>query len=266
MKNKAILTLIVLALFSGSGFGADSENQQQNIESAIGDVPQIGELFDVLDKATEKEEDKEWSTPVKMAVVFAILAILPSLLVMTTSFTRIVIVLAFARRAIGTQTIPPTIAIIGLALFLTIFTMAPTFSQMNEQSIQPYLSEEINFDTACVNASESLKEFMLVHVRQSDLELFIDMSKTTPPENINQLGMYVVIPSFIISEFRTAFEMGCLIFIPFLIIDLAVASVLLSAGMMMLPPVMISLPLKLILFILVDGWSMLAKSLSVGFG
>lgn len=262
--NKTTVAAVILILLTGSFCFAQTEGQTDT-DSAVSDVPSIGKLFDVLDKATEQEEEKEWSTPVKMVVVFGALAVLPSLLVMTTSFTRIVIVLSFARRALTTQTIPPTVAIIGLALFLTLFTMAPTFSKMNERSIQPYLSEEIGFETAGTRASQTLKEFMLRQIRESDLQLFIDMSRTPQPENPRQLGMYVVIPSFIISEFRTAFEMGCLLFIPFLVIDLVVASVLLSAGMMMLPPVMISLPFKLILFILVDGWSLLAESLSLGF-
>lgn len=265
MSSKTVLISILL-IFSFTGFCYAQQGQTQETESKTGDVPSIGKLFDVLDKATAKEEEQEWTTPVKLVIVFGALAILPSLLVMTTSFTRIVIVLSFARRALTTQTIPPTVAIIGLALFLTLFTMAPTFSRINEESIQPYLADEIGFETAGVRASGVLKGFMLRQVRESDLELFIDMSRIPKPENPQQLGMYVVIPSFIISEFRTAFEMGCLLFIPFLVIDLVVASVLLSAGMMMLPPVMISLPLKLILFILVDGWSLLAKSLSLGFG
>jgi flagellar biosynthetic protein FliP len=197
--------------------------------------------------------------------IFGGLAILPSLLVMMTSFTRIVIVLAFVRRALSTQTIPPTIAIIGLALFLTLYTMAPTFSKINELSVQPYLADEIDFKTAGTLAGDQVKEFMLRQCREGDLALFVKMSKMERPEKPLDIGMHVVIPAFIISEFRTAFEIGCLLFIPFLVIDMVIASVLLSAGMMMLPPVMISLPFKLILFILVDGWGLLAKSLSLGF-
>jgi flagellar biosynthetic protein FliP len=184
----------------------------------VAGVPSIGDLMTVIDKATTDEEGeaKEWSTPVKLVIIFSGLAIVPSLLVMMTSFTRIVIVLAFVRRALTTQTIPPTVAIIGLALFLTLYTMAPTFAKANASSIQPYLADEIDFQTAA-------------------------------------------------ARFRTAFEMGCLLFIPFLLVDMVIASVLLSAGMMMLPPVMISLPFKLMLFILVDGWGLLARSLSLSF-
>ncbi len=229
-------------------------------------VPSISDLMTVIDKATTSEmEGKDWSTPVKLVIIFTGLAILPSLLMMMTSFTRIVIVLAFVRRALTTQTIPPTIAIMGLALFLTLYTMAPTFSKINDCSIQPYLADEIDFQTAGVRAGGCIKGFMLRQSRESDLALFVQMAKIEPPSGPMDIGMHIVIPAFIISEFRTAFEIGCLLFIPFLLIDMVIASVLLSAGMMMLPPVMISLPFKLILFILVDGWGLLARSLSMGF-
>ena len=233
---------------------------------AAGTVPSISDLMSLIDKATTSEsEGKDWSTPVKLVIIFAALSILPSLLVMMTSFTRIVIVLAFVRRALTTQTIPPTIAIIGLALFLTLYTMAPTFSEINNKSIEPYLADEIDFQTAGSKASDCMKEFMLRQVRESDLALFVQMAKVEPPAGPMDIGMHIVIPAFIISEFRTAFEIGCLLFIPFLLVDMVIASILLSAGMMLLPPVMISLPFKLILFILVDGWGLLAKSLSLGF-
>ncbi len=229
-------------------------------------VPSIGDLMTVIDKATTGEaEGKDWSTPVKLVIIFSGLAILPSLLVMMTSFTRIVIVLAFIRRALTTQTIPPTIAIVGLALFLTLYTMAPTFTKINTSSIQPYIADEIDFQTAGTSAGSCIKEFMLRQCREADLTLFVQMAKIEPPTSAMDLDLHMVIPAFIISEFRTAFEMGCLLFIPFLLIDMVIASVLLSAGMMMLPPVMISLPFKLILFILVDGWGLLAKSLSLSF-
>ncbi len=229
-------------------------------------VPSIGDLMTVIDKATTNEgEEKNWSTPVKLVIVFSLLAILPSLMVMMTSFTRIVIVLAFIRRALTTQTIPPTIAIIGLALFLTLYTMAPTFTRINTNSIQPYIANEIDLKTAAAKAGYCMKEFMLRQSREADLALFVQMAKIEPPASPMDIGMHIVIPAFIISEFRTAFEIGCLLFIPFLLIDMVIASVLLSAGMMLLPPMMISLPFKLILFILVDGWGLLAKSLSLGF-
>ena len=228
-------------------------------------VPSIADLMTVVEKATGEAEGNDWSTPVKLVIIFGGLAILPSLLVMMTSFTRIVIVLAFIRRALTTQTIPPTIAVIGLALFLTLYTMAPTFAKLNASSIQPYLADEVDFQTAGARAGGCIKEFMLRQSRESDLALFVQMAKIQPPTSLMDIDMHIVIPAFIISEFRTAFEIGCLLFIPFLLVDMVIASVLLSAGMMMLPPVMISLPFKLMLFILVDGWGLLAKSLSMGF-
>ena len=229
-------------------------------------VPSMGDLMMLVDKAAANEgEGKDWSTPVKLVIIFSGLAIVPSLLVMMTSFTRIVIVLAFVRRALSTQTIPPTIAIIGLAMFLTLYTMAPTFEKANASSIQPYLADEITFQMAGARAGSCIKEFMLRQSREADLALFVQMAKIKPPGRAMDIGMHIVIPAFIISEFRTAFEMGCLLFIPFLLVDMVIASVLLSAGMMMLPPVMISLPFKLILFILVDGWGLLARSLSLSF-
>jgi flagellar biosynthetic protein FliP len=280
---KTIFVVIVSLAFSRLSFGQNSnktikpvllpqfiqaktaaDNSAKN--SSGNSVPSITDLMTVIDKATSNQANgKDWSTPVKLVIIFTGLAILPSLLVMMTSFTRIVIVLSFVRRALTTQTIPPTIAIIGLALFLTLYTMAPTFAKINTDAIKPYLTDQIDFQTAGVRASNCIKEFMLRQSRESDLALFVRMAKTEPPAKPMDIGMHIVVPAFIISEFRTAFEIGCLLFIPFLLVDLVIASVLLSAGMMMLPPVMISLPFKLILFILVDGWGLLAKSLSLSF-
>jgi len=229
-------------------------------------LPSISDLKNVIDKSMASEsEGKDWSTPVKLVIIFSGLALLPSLLIMTTSFARIIIVLSFVRRALTTQTIPPTISLIGLALFLTLYTMAPTFSKINTNSVKPYLAEEIEFPEASNIAVSCLKEFMLRQCRQADLALFVKMAKVKVPANAMDLEMHIVTPAFIISEFRTSFEIGCLLFIPFLLLDMVIAGILLSAGMMMLPPSMISLPFKLILFILIDGWGLLAKSISLGF-
>jgi len=231
-------------------------------------LPGMDQVFDAVEKATSGANGQaggDWAAPVKLAVVFTLLALLPSLLVMMTSFTRIVIVLGFVRRALTTQTIPPTIAIIGLALFLTLFTMAPTLGRINDQALQPYLADQLNFAVAVGRANAVLKDFMLHQTRQSDLALFMDLARLPPPGSPQELPTHVVIPAFAISEFRTAFEMGCLLFIPFLLIDLVVAGILLSTGMMMLPPAMISLPFKIILFVLVDGWRLMAKTLVASF-
>jgi flagellar biosynthetic protein FliP len=233
-----------------------------------GSLPEIGDVLAVVDKVTSNPNgDKagDYAAPVKMAIVFAGLALLPAALVMMTSFTRIIIVLSFVRRALTTQNIPPTIAIVGLALFLTLFTMAPTFTQINTDGIRPYLDNKINFQVAIDRSVDHLKDFMIRQTRQSDLAFFIDLAKVPVPETAADVPAHVAIPAFAISEFRTAFEMGCLLFIPFLLIDLVVSGILLSAGMMMLPPSIISLPFKIILFVLVDGWRLLAQSLVTSF-
>ncbi len=261
-KNTVISVLVLLALANCAETGWAQEAQDRAAVSSS--VPKIGQVIDVIDKATSSQPGQEqtgWSAPVKLAVVFTFLAVLPSLLVMMTSFTRIVIVLSFIRRALTTQNIPPTIAIIGLALFLTLFTMAPTFSRINELALQPYLEEEIGFGTSCERGTDLLKEFMLRQTRPSDLALFCEMAGISEPSSAAEVPAYVAIPAFAISEFRRAFEMGCLLFIPFLLVDLVVAGILLSAGMMMLPPALISLPFKIILFVLVDGWQLVAKAL-----
>ena len=231
-------------------------------------MPSVPDILRIVDKATadsETAEPNDWNTPVKLVVLFSLLALLPSIIAMTTSFTRIVIVLGFVRRALSTQNIPPNTAILGLAIFLTLYTMAPTFYQINEQAVQPYLNDQIQMAEGLEQTTGILKSFMIRQTRKNDLALFVKMAKVPIPEKVTDLGLHIVTPAFIISEFRTAFEIGCLMFIPFLLLDLVIASVLLSAGMMMLPPVMISLPFKLILFILVDGWGILAQGLSLSF-
>ncbi len=267
MSCKVIRIVFVLMAVLLTADLCFAQTEGADDEQAITGLPSIGDLMTMIDKTTaeQQEQGRDFSTPVKLVIIFSGLAILPSLLVMMTSFTRIVIVLSFVRRALTTQTIPPTIAIVGLALFLTLYTMAPTFATINTNAVQPYLADEIDFETAGVRASNDMKGFMLRQCRKSDLTLFVKMAKMKAPSSATDIGMHVVIPAFIISEFRTAFEIGCLLFIPFLVVDLVIASVLLSAGMMMLPPVMISLPFKLILFILADGWGLVARSLSLGF-
>jgi len=264
---RTLFLAFIILLPTGISFPATARSAvTSTTNTQTKSIPSIGDLITVIDKATTPEtKGRDWSTPIKLAIIFTGLAMLPSLLVMMTSFTRIVIVLSFVRRALTTQTIPPTIAIIGLALFLTLYTMSPTFSKINELSVQPYLADEIDFQTAGTRANDCIKEFMLRQTRESDLAAFVQIANIKPPMAAMDIGIHIVVPAFIISEFRTAFEIGCLLFIPFLLVDMVIASVLLSAGMMMLPPVMISLPFKLILFILVDGWGLLARSLSLGF-
>lgn len=206
------------------------------------------------------------ATSVKLLLLLTVLSLAPGILILMTSFTRIVIILSFTRTSLATQQMPPNQVLIGLALFLTFFIMAPTFGQVYEGALQPLFNEEITLDEAYENASEPLKEFMAKHTRQKDLALFLSYTDMENPQTIQDIPLSVLIPAFAISELKTAFQMGFMIFIPFLIIDMAVASILMSMGMMMLPPVMISLPFKILLFVLVDGWHLITHSILESFG
>jgi flagellar biosynthetic protein FliP len=266
--KKFSLLLLLLINFCDTGLAAEAAAPTPAPPApAVNTMPQIPDIINLINKASTSQEQKaaEWSTPIKLVMIFTLLAILPSLLAMMTSFTRIAVVLGFVRRALGTQNIPPNTVLLGLAIFLTLFTMTPTMTRMNTEAIQPYLAGQIDIEATSTLCSNIIKDFMLRQTRSSDLMLFVNMAKIQPPQNASELGLHIVTPAFIISEFRTSFEIGCLLFIPFLLLDLVISSVLLSAGMMMLPPVMISMPLKLILFILVDGWGILAQGLSLSF-
>ena len=203
---------------------------------------------------------------VQLIALLTILSIAPSIVVMMTSFTRIVVVLSLLRTALGTATAPPNTVIIALALFLTGFVMGPTLQQSYDNGIRPLVANEINVEQALERAGGPLRTFMQKNVREKDLKLFMDLSGEPPPATPEQMSMRILIPAFMISELRRAFEIGFLLFLPFLIIDLVVASVLMSMGMMMLPPVVVSLPFKLIFFVLVDGWSLVAGSLVQSYG
>ncbi len=198
---------------------------------------------------------------IKLLTILTVLSLAPAILIMMTSFTRIVIVLAFVRNALGTQQIPPNQVLIGLALFLTFFTMAPVYQDINTQAVDPYMAGEIGQTEALDRASAPLKSFMLKQTREKDLALFISMSKTEPPASNEDVSMSTLIPAFTISELKTAFQMGFYIFLPFLVIDIVVASTLMSMGMFMVSPVMISLPFKVLLFVMTDGWYLVVKSL-----
>lgn len=205
------------------------------------------------------------ATSVKLILLLTILSIAPSILIMMTSFTRIIIVLSFVRTSLATQQMPPNQVLIGLALFLTFFIMAPTFSEVYDQALEPLFNEDITLDEAYEQASIPIKEFMAKHTRQKDLALFMNYTEMERPETVQDIPLTTLVPAFAISELKTAFQMGFMIFVPFLIIDMAVASILMSMGMMMLPPVMISLPFKILLFVLVDGWYLITYSLLDGF-
>ncbi|MEM8838609.1 MAG: flagellar type III secretion system pore protein FliP [Pseudomonadota bacterium] len=202
---------------------------------------------------------------IQIIALVTVLSLAPSLLIMVTSFTRIVVVLSLLRSAIGLQTAPPNPVMIGLALFLTAFIMMPVFERAYDDGIDPLIKEEIELDEAFQRASVPFHEFMRANVREKDLMLFLDMSNTELPENLEDIELRILVPAFMISELKRAFEIGFLLYLPFVIIDLVVASILMSMGMMMLPPIVISLPFKLIFFVLVDGWHLVAGSLVQSF-
>jgi flagellar biosynthetic protein FliP len=210
------------------------------------------------------ESPGEVVASVRLLIFLTVISLLPAFLVMMTSFIRIVVVLALLRTAIGTFQAPPGSVLIGLALFLTVFIMAPVYNQINEEALAPFLNGEISQMEAQERAAEPLREFMLRHTREKDLDLFVRMAEIEDPVP-EELPLTVVIPAFMISELQTAFQMGFMLYLPFLIIDIVVASILLSMGMFMLPPVMISLPFKLLLFVLVDGWYLVVRSLVESF-
>lgn len=202
---------------------------------------------------------------ITIILLITVLSIAPAILVLMTSFTRVVVVLGFVRTALATQQMPPNQVIIGLALFITLFIMAPTIGEINQNAIQPYLQDEIDQSAALAAAAVPLKEFMAKHTREKDLLLFLNYTDAERPTGVQDIPLTALIPAFAISELKTAFQMGFMIFIPFLVIDMIVSSVLMSMGMMMLPPVMISLPFKILLFVLVDGWYLVVQSLLISF-
>ncbi len=203
---------------------------------------------------------------IQLVALLTVLSLAPSILIMVTSFTRIIVVLSFVRTALGIQQTPPNSVLISLALFLTAFVMMPTMQTVYEEALVPLVRENISEMTALERAAAPVREFMLTHVREQDLNLFIQMADVGPVENAEDTPMRALVPAFMISELRRAFEIGFLIFLPFLVIDMVVASILMSMGMMMLPPVIISLPFKIIFFVLVDGWYLVAGSLVQSYG
>jgi flagellar biosynthetic protein FliP len=203
---------------------------------------------------------------IQLVALLTVLTLAPSILIMMTSFTRIVVVLSLLRTALGTATAPPNAVIISLALFLTAFIMGPAFQNAYDVGIRPLINNEITVEQAFERSAEPFKTFMLKNVREKDLKLFSDLSREPPPASPEALSLRILVPAFMISELKRAFEIGFLLFLPFLIIDLVVASVLMSMGMMMLPPVVVSLPFKLIFFVLVDGWTLVAGSLVQSYG
>lgn len=220
-----------------------------------------------IDGVVRAASEGRMSTAVEIAVLLTVLSLLPAVLVTVTSFTRIVIVLSFVRRAIGVNELPPNPVILGLSLFLTAFVMAPVAERIHEKAWVPYKAGEMKSDVAADAAWSEMRGFLVANTRQSELDLFAELAKLPPPleGEAQELPARVIVPAFVLSELKTAFQMGFLIFLPFLVIDLVVSSILLSMGMFMLPPVMISTPLKILLFVLVDGWRLVCESLVTSF-
>ena len=214
----------------------------------------------------ETDDPKDMAVIIEILLMFTILSVAPAILLMTTCFTRLVIAFSFLRSAMGTQQMPPTQVLIGLSLFLTLFIMSPVLKQINDQAVKPYMAEEVNLEQAFNAGLQPLRGFMFKQTREKDLALFLSMAKLEKPANKDEVPSSILIPAFMISELKTAFQIGFILFLPFLVIDMVVASVLLSMGMMMLPPVMVSLPFKLLLFVLVDGWHLIVGSLVQSFG
>jgi len=250
LKKIILCGCLVLGLFLVTDFVSESEA-----------IP----LPNITLGVENADDPEKVSSALQILVLLTILTLAPAILIMTTSFARIIIVLSFLRQAMGTQQTPPTQILIGLALFLTMFVMGPVWSEINEGALKPYMEEELGQFEALKLAEIPIKRFMLNHTREKDLSLFINLSEDKNPESEEDLSIQTVVPAFIISELKTAFQIGFLIYIPFLILDMVVASILLSMGMMMLPPVLISLPFKLMLFVMVDGWYLTVGSLMKSF-
>lgn len=246
-----VLLLVVFALFATSCTSTDTVT-----------VPTI----EINHQNLNPDDSQVLSNGVQILLLLTVLSLAPALLTMVTAFTRIVIVLSFVRSALSTPQVPPNQVLIGLSLFLTFYVMAPTWDQINQEALQPYLNGEIDQQTAYERGLNPIREFLLKHTRERDLALFVHLADLPRPKTEDDVPTYVLIPAFIISELKTAFQMGVIIFLPFLVIDIVVASALMSMGMMMLPPSLISLPFKLLLFVMVDGWHLIVRSLVTSFG
>lgn len=245
MNRRIVLFIILFFLSTGTAWAVN--------------LPTVS--LGISDAATQEEV----STALQVLFLLTILSVAPAILLMTTAFTRIIIVLGFVRQAMGTQNTPPNQVIIGLSLFLTFFVMAPVFNKINSEALQPYLNREMPQQKALDTGVLIMRDFMFSQVQEGELQLFIDITGEEQPENKKDVSTMLLIPAFMLSELKMAFQMGFMIYVPFLVIDMLVASVLMSMGMMMLPPIIISLPFKLLLFVLVDGWQLVVGSLLKSF-
>lgn len=244
MKRNVLLILVLLAAMGAMAVAQEKPMPFPKLSVEVG-------------KATKPEDV---SITLQILFLMTILSLAPAILILTTAFTRIIIVFHFLKQAMGTQQIPPPQVLIGLALFLTFFVMAPTWNKINDEALQPYLQNKMTLQQAYDKGVVPLREFMFRQTREEDLALFVKMSNVDKPKNRDDVPTYALIPAYAISELRIGFQIGFILFIPFLIIDMVISSVLMSMGMMMLPPVLISLPFKVLLFILVDGWNLIVGS------
>ncbi|MFP4311439.1 MAG: flagellar type III secretion system pore protein FliP [Nitriliruptoraceae bacterium] len=258
------LVLILLALLVLGAVGASAQEVPglpAPTPPADPVAPQVDEVTPPAGVSVTLEDDPGLSRTVTTVVLLTAAAVAPMLLLLMTTFTRFVVVLGLTRQGLGLQAVPPAQVLIGLALFLSLFSMQSTFSTLNEVALQPLLAGEVDALEAAERGYEPMRDFMLAQTDEDDLRMFLDLSGADAPANQADIGPTTLVPAFVISELRTAFTIGFVVFVPFLVIDLVVAAVLMSLGMVMLPPVFVSLPLKLLLFVLVDGWSLLSRSL-----
>ena len=259
-NNPTFWRLGLVLLFGLLLFGGDLFAQQPGGGNQPLPIPNISLNLE----ASDNPED--FSVTLQLVFLMTILSLAPALLIMLTSFTRIIIIFHFIRQALGTQSIPPNQVLIGLALFLTFMVMTPTWEKVHDNALAPYLDKKISQRDAFNEAMIPIREFLLKNTREKDLALFVKLAENNKPADANEVSTLTLIPAFVISELRVAFQIGFILYVPFLIIDMVVASVLMSMGMMMLPPMMISLPFKLLLFVLVDGWYLLVNSVVSSFG
>lgn len=256
-----VFILLIFFSFPASSQEVDQSSIQSNI-SALGELPGLS----AITLTTNDDGTQEYSVSIQILAIMTVLTLLPAILLMMTSFTRIIIVFAILRQALGLQQSPSNQILIGMSLFLTFFIMTPVFQTMNETAFQPYINETISSGQAVENIVKPFHQFMMAQTRESDLDLFLKISDSPEMNSAEDVPITILIPAFITSELKTAFQIGFILFIPFLIIDIVVASVLMAMGMMMLSPLIISLPFKLMLFVLVDGWAMLMGTLAASFG
>lgn len=257
MKNKSLYTIILfLIVFAATSF-AQQTQQTQSLSFPLPKVDlQVG----------SSSNGQDVSVTLQILLLMTILALAPSIMIMTTAYLRIIIVFHFLKSALGTQQMPPGQLLAGVALFITFFVMAPTWNKVNEDALKPLMDEKMTTEEAYNKGIEPVREFMFKHVRDEDLGLFVSLANMTRPNNRNDLPTYIVIPAFVLSELRTGFIIGFFLFIPFLMVDMIISSILMSMGMMMLPPMLVSLPFKILLFILVDGWNLIVGSVVRSFG